>query len=233
MLKNRVSCELFTYMPPDLSYLRRIKDRSSLADTLHEPKFLAAQELFFSVVRDMQGSTDFDIADMREVHAVAALGDVKGVKVLDVGCGSLEPYVLEDTFRDRYPPFFAEMLAKRGADVTGTDIRPNPAAGYRHLTLDCTKEHWMKSFRAPYDIIAALSIFNAPKSPFEHDAALCDRMMDDMRSVLSPDGILIVTLRDDLFTNKKQAENAAKTYVTSKGFSLLHLDGNCAWLRPL
>lgn len=198
---------------------------------LRDQKFLAAQKLFFSVVSELGGEVDFDIADMREVHAVAALGDVKGLKVLDVGCGSPEAYVLEDTFRDRYPPFLAEMLAKLGADVTGTDIRPNPKAGYRHLTLDCTKESWMKSFRAPYDIIACLSIFNAPKSPFEHEAALCDRMMDDMRSVLSPDGILIVTLRDDLFTNKKQTENAAQTYVTSKGFSLQHLDGNCAWMK--
>ncbi len=90
----------------------------------------------------------------------------------------------------------------------------------------------MKSFRAPYDIIACLNIFNAPKSPFEHDAALCDRIMDDMGSVLSRHGILIVTLRDDLFTQKNQVENAAQTYVTSKGFSLLHLDGNCAWLKP-
>ncbi len=217
---------------PDFDYLRRMEARESLATLLRDQKFLAAQKLFFSVVTDLGGEVDFDIADMREVHAVAALGDVKGLKVLDVGCGSTEAYVLEDTFRDRYPPFLAEMLAKLGADVTGTDIRPNPKAGYRHLTLDCTKENWMKSFRSPYDIIAALSIFNAPKSPFENDAALCDQIMDDMRSVLSPDGILIVTLRDDLFAGSSKEKKAAD-YVASKHFTLLHLDGNCAWLKPL
>ncbi len=219
---------------PDLAYLQRIQDRTNPAQLLLEPKFLAAQELFFSVVREMKGSVDFDIADMREVHAVAALGDVKGLKILDVGCGSTLPYILEDTFRDRYPPFFAEMLAKLGADTTGTDIRPNPEAGYRHLTLDCTKDGWMTSFRAPYDVIACLNIFNAPKSPFEHDAALCDRLMDDMRSVLLPDGILIVTLRDDLFdpeSTKEENDTRVEAYVTSKKFGLLHLDGNCAWLK--
>jgi hypothetical protein len=215
---------------PDLDYLRRIAGATPAA-LLLEPKFLDAQTLFFTVVSELNGEVDFDIADMREVHAVAALGDVKGLKVLDVGCGSLTPYVLEDTFRDRYPPFFAEMLARRGADVTGTDIRPNTGAGYRHLTLDCTKENWMNSFRAPYDIVACFNIFNAPKSPFEHDAKLCDRMMDDMHSVLSSDGMLIVTLRDDLFTAKEGNEKRVSAYVSSKGFSLQHLDGNCAWLE--
>jgi 2-polyprenyl-3-methyl-5-hydroxy-6-metoxy-1,4-benzoquinol methylase len=214
-------------LSPDFAYLRRIEMRESPAALLSEKKFLDAQKLFFSVVESLQGTVDFDIADMREVHAVAALGDVNGLKVLDVGCGSTLPYVLEDTFRDRYPPFFAEMLAKLGADVTGTDIRPNLGAGYRHLTLDCTKDGWMTSFRSTYDVIACLNIFNAPKSPFEHDAALCDRLMDDMRSVLSPDGILIVTLRDDLFL---KPENAP-AYIASKKFHLLHLDGNCAWLH--
>lgn len=212
---------------PDFAYLRRIKERSSLADILHEPKFLTAQELFFSVVSELKGSIDFDIADMREVHAIAALGDVKGVCILDIGCGSTEPYVLEDTFRDRYPPFFAEMLTKLGATVTGTDIRPNPTANYEHRVLDCTKGDWMKALQPPYDIVAALSLFNAPDSPFEHDAELCDRLMDDMHALLKPDGLAIVTLRDDLFS---QPENAA-AYVASKNFTLLHLDGNCAWVK--
>ncbi len=223
-------------MRPDLTYLQRIQDRTNPGQLLHEPKFLAAQKLFFSVVEKLGGTVDFDIADMREVHAVAALGDVKDARVLDIGCGSIEPYVLTETFRDRYPPFFAEMLVQLGADVTGTDIRPNPGAGYRHLTLDCTKDGWMTSFRSPYDVIACFNIFNAPKSPFEHDAALCDRLMDDMRTVLSPDGILIVTLRDDLFdpeSTKEENGKRADSYVTSKKFNLLHLDGNCAWLAPL
>lgn len=214
---------------PDLAYLRRIEARDP-AVLLREPEFLKAQELFFSVVDALGGNVDFEIADMREVHAVAALGDIKGKKILDVGCGSTEPYVLEDTFRDRYPPFFAEMTARLGADVTGTDIRPNKSAGYRHLTIDCTKDNWMTSFRSPYDVIACLNIFNAPKSPFENDAELCDRLMDDMHSVLAADGILIVTLQDSLFEGVDHVAKAGE-YVASKGFTLLHLDGNCAWMK--
>lgn len=213
---------------PDFDYLRRIKGATP-ATLLREPKFLDAQKLFFSVVDSLRGSVDFEIADMREVHAVAALGTVEGLKVLDVGCGSVTEYVLEDTFRDRYPPFFAEMLAKLGADVTGTDIRPNPKAGYKHLTLDCTKQEWKDSLSSPYDLIACLNIFNAPKSPFEHDAVLCDRMMKDMRRLLSDDGILLVTLRDELFTTSSQKR--VEQYLASQHFTLLHLDGNCAWLK--
>lgn len=212
---------------PDLPYLRRIAAHPDLAVLLHDKKFLEAQELFFSVVNSLGGTVDFDIADMREVHAVAALGEgIKGSHVLDIGCGSTEPYVLTDTFRDRYPPFFAEMLTKRGAHVTGIDIRPNPGAHYDHRVLDLTRPDWMQALEPQYDLIACFNIFNAPKSPFEHDAALCDRIVDDMRGMLTPEGMLIVTLRDEMF---EQAES----YVTSKKFELLHRDGNCVWVRPL
>ncbi len=211
----------------DLHYLRRIVAHPDLAVLLHDKKFLEAQELFFSVVADLGGIVDFDIADMREVHAVAALGDeVRGSRVLDIGCGSTEPYVLTDTFRDRYPPFFAEMLAKRGAHVTGIDIRPNPGAHYDHRVLDLTQPDWSQGLESPYDLIVCFNLFNAPESPFEHDAPLCDRIMDDMRRLLSSDGLLIVTLRDDMF-------DEAEAYVASKKFELIHRDGNCVWVRPL
>ncbi|MSR68125.1 methyltransferase domain-containing protein [Candidatus Peribacteria bacterium] len=211
-------------IPIDLPYLRRIATRESPASILSEPKFLDAQKLFFEVVQDLKGTVDFEIADMREVHAIAALEDVKNKRVLDVGCGSTEPYVLENTFRNRYPPFFAEMLTRHGAHVTGVDIRENPTATYDHRQLDLTKKNWMKALDPPYDIIACLSLFNAPGSPFENNPTLCDRIMRDMHALLSPDGVLIVTLRDD-------CENP-KTYLESMKFTLLHLDGNCALASP-
>jgi len=214
---------------PDFAYLRRIAGAPPVA-LLREPKFLQAQELFFSVVDSLGGSIDFDLADMREVHAVAALGDVSGLTVLDVGCGSVGPYVLEDTFRDRYPPFFAEMMARVGADVTGLDIRPNASVSYDHRVVDLTKNDWVSSVDTAYDIIACLNLFNAPASPFEHDEILCGRLMDDMRSLLDSDGLLIMTLRDDLFDSGNQ-EHSVREYVASKKFALVHVDGNCVWLK--
>lgn len=215
---------------PNFPYLHRITSNPSPQALLSEPDFLKAQELFFETVRDMKGTVDFDIADMREVHAVAALGDSQGLRVLDVGCGSLEPYVLEDTFRDRYPPFLSEMLTRRGARVTGVDCRPNPLATYDHRVLDLTKPDWSSSLESPYDIIACLSVFNAPESPFENDADVCDRLMDDMHGLLAADGILIVTLRDDLIASPSAEEDVA-AYVASKGFALLHREGNTVWVR--
>ncbi|HRH94023.1 MAG TPA: hypothetical protein PKV72_05845 [Candidatus Peribacteria bacterium] len=211
---------------PDFEYLYRIRHQPAPMRLLREPKFLAAQDLFFSVVEKLGGSVDFDVADMREVHAVAALGDVKGLRVLDVGCGSTGAYVLEDTFRDRYPPFLAEMLAAKGALVTGTDIRPNPGAGYEHLVLDSAKPDWVKALTPPYDIVACLSVFNAPGSPFEHDAALCDTLLKQMRSLVADGGLLIVTLRDDQSSDQKRM----RTYAQEHGLAVLHCDKNCGWM---
>lgn len=217
-------------MTPDFDYLRRVRDREDLAALMHDGQFLDAQRLFFSVVADLKGEVDFDIADMHEVHAVAALAaHAKGARVLDLGCGSSEDYVLDDTFRDRYPPFFAEMMARLGATVTGVDIRPQEHAGYDHRVLDLVDPAWVHAVEGPYDVIACFSLFNAPESPFEHDAALCDRIMDDMHRLLVPDGVVVANLRDELFAESSN-EEGAKAYVENRGFDLLHIDGNCAWL---
>ncbi len=214
----------------DTDYLRRIALRTNSAALLKEPKFLSAQKLFFSIVENMNQKVDFDVADMREVHAVAALAEsIKGKRILDIGCGSTEPYVLGDDFRDLYPPFFAEMLTKLGADVTGIDIRLNESAKYHHIVGDLTEKNWMKKVEPSYDIIACFNLFNAPLSPFENDQALCDRIMDDMHSLLAKDGVLIATLRDDLWNDKTTHETQGKNYLESHTFELMLLEGNCAW----
>lgn len=204
----------------DLDYLRRVANRTDPAAILQEPTFLKAQQLFLSTIASMGGSVDFDVADLHEIHAIAALKDqVAGKKVLDLGCGSPEAYVLEDTFRDRYPPFVAEMLTTLGADVTGVDIRPNDTATYDHRVLDLAQPDWTTTLEPPYDIVLCFSLFNAPESPFEYDNALCEHVLEDVHALLAPGGLLVANLREGL------TEKAASL------FEVVHTDGNCAWLQ--
>ncbi len=212
-------------MQLDTDYLTRIADLQP-AELLKEPRFLDAQKLFFDVVALLGGEVDFDIADMREVHAVAAFGsDIEHKRVLDLGCGSVLDYVLEDNFRDHYPPFFAEMMSRLGAEVTGIDIRDNPDASYLHRVLDLTQPDWIETLEPPYDIIACLSLFNAPGSPFETDKDLCHTLMNDMHTLLAKDGLLIATLSDD---TQKPAD-----YLKKYGFEMLHQHGNCVWAKKI
>jgi|GEM_PF-2063178 len=219
-------------LSPDLDYLQRIEDRTDPSSLLKEPQFLKAQDLFFSIVESLGDTVDFDIADMREVHAIASLGkEVAGTRVLDIGCGSTEAYVLGKSFRDLYPPYFSEMLTTLGAKVTGTDIRENPKASYDHRVLDSTEKNWAQSLEPPYDFVACLSLFNAPDSEYEKSATLCDQLMKDMHTLLADDGLLLVTLREELFADVFEAKNRVESYLASHDFVLLCLDLNTVWAK--
>ncbi|MEQ1849464.1 MAG: hypothetical protein ABL890_02650 [Candidatus Peribacteraceae bacterium] len=219
-------------LSPDLSYLQRIRARTDPASLLREPQFLEAQKLFFTVIHELGWTVDFDLADMREVHAVAALGEkVQDARVLDIGCGSTEAYVLGNSFRDLYPPYFAEMLTKLGAHVTGIDIRENPEASYDHRVLDSTKGDWTATLEPPYDLVLGLSLFNAPESAYEKSRERCDELMRDMHGLLADDGLLIVTLRDEMFADASKAHTKTESYLNAHEYSLLHLDLNTAWAK--
>lgn len=219
----------------DQSYLQRI-DSLQAGDEqllLLEPQFLQAQDLLFAVAKDLGGAFDFDIADMRETHIAAALGDnVQGKNILDVGCGSTGKYVLEDTFRDRYPPLMAHMLTKLGGKVTGIDIRPNPSAKYDHRVADISQSSWLETTNPPYDIVLCLSLFNAPESPFEYNQTLCKKLMKEISSTMQPNGLLIATLPEELFPESESVEVWAKNaqgFLDESNLTLVHCGRSMVW----
>lgn len=222
-------------IPFDQSYLQRIDALEAGEEQLLllEPQFLQAQDLLFAAAKDLGGSFDFDIADMRETHIAAALENhVKGKKILDIGCGSTEKYVLEDTFRDRYPPLMAHMLATLGAKVTGIDIRPNPTAKYDHRVADLSQSSWIETIDPPYEIVLCLSLFNAPESPFEHNQLLCKKLMQEIASTVKPEGLLIATLPEELFPEQQSMEvwtKNAQSFLDESNLTLLHCGRSMVW----
>ncbi len=222
-------------LPFDKFYLQHIDSLQAGEEQLLllEPQFLQAQDLLFAAANDLGGSFDFDIADMRETHIAAALGEsVQGKKILDIGCGSTEKYVLEDTFRDRYPPLMAHMLMKLGGEVTGTDIRPNPSANYDHRVSDVSQSSWLEKTDPPYDIVLCLSLFNAPESPFEHNQILCKKLMQEIASTLQPGGLLIATLPEELFPEHQSMDvwaKNARSFLEESNLTLLHCGRSMVW----
>ncbi len=221
----------------DFDYLRRCDalEPNETQRLLADPQFLTAQEDLFATIHRIGGTVDFDIADMREVHISAALGtSVRDAHVLDIACGSMEEYVLDDTFRDRYPPLLAEMLEAQGAHVTGVDVRPNPGATYAHLTRDLTNAAWTDGLERQFDVTTCISLFNAPKSPFLSDLTACDTLLDQIRNTLKPNGVLIATLPDQLLledTPNEQRWKIADQYLQERGWHLLHIGKGMVWAR--
>lgn len=200
---------------------------------LRNSRFLESQSKFFSVLQDLEVTLDCDIADVREVHVMAALADqLKGATVIDVGCGSFEAYVKDSTdIRDNYPPLMAECLQRMGSSVTGVDIRPNAKASYDHRMLDVMKSDWTNGL-ATYDLVLCFSVFNAPDAQFRSNPSLCAKLMQDLSGILRPGGLMVLTLPEHLFPTDAPLSvwsDNVRCYLAPFGLRLVHCGRTAVW----
>ncbi len=93
---------------------------------------------------------------------VRVFGDLSGVKVLDLGCGSDEPNKLAGLPDSFWRSSLSKELQKVGADVTGIDSRGVMNSVYNHVVGDLTQEKLSDIVVGEkYNIVIAKSFFDS------------------------------------------------------------------------
>lgn len=115
--------------------------------------------------------------------------DFKGLKVLDVGCGSMF-YRRPGSFQ----PWLARAFAKLGADVTGVDILPGvPDEPYTHIQMDLSQESLRDRFHPnSLDLVVSTSFFDDFSTGKDSvDDMRFERVIRDVYGILKPGKIFI------------------------------------------
>lgn len=126
-----------------------------------------------------------------KLKSLDLLADISGARVLDVGCN--------------HGWFCREMRRRGAAHVVGIDknLKNIEAARKYHtlpaplLKIDFLNQHWDDPFpEGPFDYILHLSAFHYAKNP--------QKLLDDMRNVLAPKGVLVLQIGVDQTSSKKE-----------------------------
>lgn len=126
---------------------------------------------------------------VRKMKSLALPMDLSSARVLDVGCNQ---------------GWFCREMERRGAAyVVGLDKNLKSieiARKYRQQYADKINfynQHWGDPLpEGPFDYILHLSAFHYAKDP--------QKLLDDMRNVLSPKGVLVLQLGVDQTSSKKE-----------------------------
>ncbi len=138
-------------------------------------------------------------------------GRIKGLRILDLGCGSpddsQEPY-------SGWRPVLAETLSRLGANVVGIDYRPYPNAPYQHHTIDISRnpEAAIKLFKdessnQKFDLLIAsnlkywgFKLKESQKDYRSHDRKTAELLMPFANDIFQ-DSILSIT---DVFESPQE-----------------------------
>ncbi|HLW55493.1 MAG TPA: methyltransferase domain-containing protein [Candidatus Angelobacter sp.] len=113
------------------------------------------------------------------------LPDVKGLRVLDAGCG---------------PGLYCEWLAQQGASVTGVDVVERMVELARERTRGLKVELRVANLEEPLDWLADAS-FNIVVAPLVLDNILDWRgLLGEFHRVLVNDGLLVFSIQHPAFT---------------------------------
>ncbi len=165
-----------------------------------------ACEQLYSILPDLTSKYDFggkDSVKNAEKAAVASimahlptildlLGDVRGKKILDLGCGSM-PQRDGDFLGRQFEPWLCRGLHILGAHSIGIDIGKLEKELFEHYSLDLTKEGCLDFIKDhTIDLVTATFFFDSPSLHDSYGEAAHDlkqQLYPHIKRVLKPHSI--------------------------------------------
>jgi SAM-dependent methyltransferase len=155
-------------------------------------------------------------ADLR-IQCLASHISLRGVSVLDVGCGRGE---------------FLYLLQKLGADVTGVELDANAACIARQIGVREVHNKYLDrvDFETPFDVVVLNDVIEHPLKPIA--------LLADVRKVLKDSGLLLIwtpsgdapntdpekiTFRVDL-EHMQYLSTRTIQMIAQSGWEILHLE---------
>ena len=112
--------------------------------------------------------------------------DVKGRRILDIGCGALMS-------KDQFLPTTARMLQAMGASVTGIDKTESPGEPYEHIVMDLEYKSLHSRFeKQEFDMVVCCSFFDSPALPLHLlNKDFAQRISEEAFELLKPGGFFV------------------------------------------
>jgi len=141
-------------------------------------------------------------------YVLMVLPDIKGKRILDLGCGNLEKNEesgydnLRCSFHDdlRFAPTLCRALYTLGADVVGVDLgslEGEPYEHYRKNLLSSNSLDMLGDFS--FDLVHSFGVYTSPylrkltrRGDEESFAMVSHTLRPQLERILKPEGILLV-----------------------------------------
>ena len=110
---------------------------------------------------ELPNSLDNQLVAVR--HAFGPLENIKGKRILDLGCGAI-PEVGREVNLDSYEPWFCRTLLELGASPVGVDIGSLDQEEFEHHKLDLSRPRALNIFPdQSFDAINMRALTDSPR----------------------------------------------------------------------
>ncbi len=146
-------------------------------------------------VSSVSDKTSVLLSLMRQLPFVlrACNGDLRGKRILDLGCGSVQTrsYMKDFVGDDRfYEPWLCRFLKHAGEVPIGIDVNDNSDEIFENYRIDLTQRDCLRNFPDNYfDIAYAGAFFTLPN--FEDYSRVKENLIFQLERIVKPNGYFV------------------------------------------